>query len=68
MIIPKREEIKQRRESLGLTRCGLSRKAGLPVNAIMRIERGEGEYTHPIRAKAIAEALECQLEDVFTIK
>lgn len=68
MIIPKREEIKKRREDLGLTRCGLSRKAGLPANAIYRIESGEGEYTHPIRAKAIAEALDCELEDVFICK
>lgn len=65
MIIPKVEEIKRRRENMGLTRCGLSRKAGLPANALHRIEEGETGYTFPIRAKAIAEALECELEDVF---
>ena len=65
MIIPKVEEIRKRREEMGLTRCGLSRKAGLSINAIHRIETGESRYTHPIRAKAIAEALGCELEDVF---
>lgn len=68
MIIPKREEIKIRRKELGLTKCGLSRRAGLPANALYRIERGESEFTHPIRAKAIAEALGCELEDIFTVK
>ena len=68
MIIPKCSEIKMRREALGLNRTDLSRKAGLPDNAVLRIERGESRYTHPIRAKAIAEALECQLEDVFILK
>ncbi len=68
MIIPKVEEIRKRRESMGLTRCGLSRKAGLSTNALFRIENGESGYVHPIRARAIAEALECQLEDVFICK
>ncbi len=68
MIIPKKEEIGRRREAMGLTRCGLSRKAGLSTNALFRIESGQSSYVHPIRAKAIAEALECQLEDVFILR
>ncbi|MCM1212939.1 MAG: helix-turn-helix transcriptional regulator [Lachnospiraceae bacterium] len=68
MIIPKREEIKRRREEMGLTKCGLSRKAGLSTNALFRIESGQSSYVHPIRAYAIAVALGCQLEDVFTLK
>ncbi len=67
MIVPKTEEIKKRREDLGLTRCGLSRKAGLSTSALYRIETGESSYTHPIRARAIAEALGCRMEDVFTV-
>lgn len=68
MVIPKPEEIRKRREDLGLTRCGLSRKAGLSTNALYRIETGkDSSYTHPIRARAIAEALGCRLEDVFTV-
>lgn len=68
MVIPKREEIKKRRKELGMSKCELSKKAGLPNNAIYRIERGESEFTYPIRAKAIAEALECQIEDIFICK
>ena len=68
MIIPKKEEIGRRREAMGLTRCGLSRKAGLSTNALFRIESGQSSYVHPIRAKAIAEALGCQLEDVFILR
>ena len=68
MIIPKKDEIMRRREAMGLTRSALSRCAGLPPNALGRIERGETEYTYPIRAKAIAEALGCELEEIFLIK
>lgn len=66
MLVPKTEEIKRRRNELGLTKKGLSKKAGLPDNAILRIERGEGRFTHPIRARAIATALRCEVTDIFT--
>lgn len=65
MLVPKIEEIRRRRDELGMTKKGLSRKAGLPGNAILRIERGEGRYTYPIRARAIAKALQCDVEDIF---
>lgn len=39
MIIPKRDEIKKKRETLGMSKCGLSKKAGLPGNAIYRERR-----------------------------
>lgn len=68
MIIPRPEEIKERREKLGFLRSELSRRAGLPDNAILRIERGDTKYTYPIRARAIADALGCELEDVFIVK
>ena len=39
----------------------------LPKNAIYRIELNQARYTYPIRARAIAEALHCKVEDVFTV-
>ena len=66
MYIAKREEIKRRRVERGLNRKELSLKAGLPANAVGRIEKGENEQTHPLRARAIAEALCCGVEDIFT--
>ena len=68
MIIPKKEEIRKRREAIGLTRCSLSRQAGLSNNALYRIETGQSRYVYPIRARAIAEALGCEMEDVFVVK
>jgi len=68
MIYPKIEEIKRKREEAGLTKYGLAQKAGLPTNAIYRIESGSNDRIHPIRAKAIAEALGCSLDDVFVCK
>lgn len=66
MYIAKREELKHRRLVSGLNKKELSLKAGLPANAIGRIEKGESEQTHPLRARAIAEALQCEVEDIFT--
>lgn len=58
-------EIKKRRTELNLSKSGLSRNAGLPSNAVSRIESNVCHYIHPIRAKAIAEALGCSLYDAF---
>ena len=66
VYIAKRDEIKHRRLESGLNKKELSLKAGLPANAIGRIEKGESEQTHPLRARAIAEALRCGVEDIFT--
>ena len=66
MYSAKREEIKRRRLVNGLNKKELSLRAGLPANAIGRIEKGESERTHPLRARAIAEALHCGVEDIFT--
>ena len=66
MFIPKVEEIKRRRLEAGLSRQKLSLLAGLPKNAVYRIELDQAGYTYPIRARALAEALHCAVEDIFT--
>lgn len=65
MYAPFIEEIKKRRLEAGLNCSQLSVKAELPKNAVGRIERGESRLIHPIRAKALARALECLLSDIF---
>lgn len=65
MLVPKIDEIQRRREDAGLSRQKLSLMAGLPKNAILRIEAGRASYTYPIRARAIAKALNCQIGDIF---
>ena len=62
MLVAKRTDIQKRREAKGL-----SQQAGLPDNAVCRIERGENKYTHPLRAAAIAQALGCKVEDIFYV-
>lgn len=59
------EKLIELRSEAGLNRAQLSEKAGLPRNAISRIERGIYKSTHPIRAKAIAVALGCDINDIF---
>lgn len=65
-LYPHIKEIKLRREAAGLTKQALSRKAGLPDNAILRIENGTSARINHLRANAIAKALECKVEDICT--
>jgi Predicted transcriptional regulator with C-terminal CBS domains len=65
LMIPKTEEIKRRRMNLGLSKHRLSLISGLSGTAILRIENKKTIKTHPLRAKAIADALGCKVEDVF---
>lgn len=66
MLVAKVDEIRHRRLEAGLSRERLSILAGLPSNSVFRIERGKVSYTYPIRAKALAEALHCEVKDIFT--
>ena len=68
MIVAKIDRIKSLRLERGLNKKQLAEKAGLPSNAISRIEKGESKSIHQIRAKVIAEALGCPLEDIFAKK
>ena len=65
MLIPLREEIRKRRIEKELTMSALSKKANLPNNALYRIEKGNFKYVFPIRAIAIANALDCDISDIF---
>lgn len=65
MLYPKSEEIKRRREKMQISQRKLCELAGLPNNAIYRIETKESSYTFPIRARAIAKALKCKVADIF---
>jgi transcriptional regulator with XRE-family HTH domain len=65
MLVPKRSEICRLRTEAGLSLKKLSELAGLPSNAVFRIEKTKTGYTHPIRARAIAAALDCDLEKIF---
>ncbi len=60
------QELKRRREAAGLSMKALSKNAGLPGNAVLRIERGETKRINHLRAREIARALDCKVEDIFT--
>jgi len=66
MYIVKAGELKLRREEKELSTKMLSEMAGLPCNAVWRMENGQSPRTHPLRAKAVAEALQCKVNDIFT--
>lgn len=59
------QELKQRREAAGLSMKGLSKRAGLPDNAVLRIESGQTRRINHLRAREIAKALHCKVEDIF---
>lgn len=64
-LIPRVSEIRAKRLAAALSQHGLSRKAELGGQAINRIERGETISIHPLRAQAIAKALNCSVTDIF---
>lgn len=65
--IPKISCLRARREKCGLTRFALSKKIGMGGSALYRIETGVSPSVHGLTAKAIADALDCQIEDIFII-
>ena len=62
---PNTEQLKSLREEKGLSRFGLSKKAGMGGSALYRIETGVTESVHHLSAEAIAKALDCEVEDIF---
>lgn len=68
MLIPKVDEIVYRRIEKEMNQRELSIKAGLPCNAIYRIEAGKTKQTQELRAREIAKALNCKVSDIFTSK
>jgi len=65
-VSPKIEEIRSRRERLGWSQHQLSLRSGLSGCAICRIESRKSKRISHLRAKEIAKALQCNVEDIFT--
>lgn len=59
-------ELQRQREQAQMTPYRLAKEAGLPVNAIYRLEDGSTKMTNHLRAREIAKALQCEVEDIFT--
>lgn len=66
-LYPKIDKITKLREIAGLSRRALSQKAGLPENAILRIESGKSKKINHLRAREIAQALGCNVEDICSV-
>jgi len=66
-VTAKVEALRRRRLEQGLDMKALATKASLPGNAILRIEKCKCARTNHLRAKAIADALNCPVEDIFEI-
>lgn len=62
---PNVAEIRRKRKNLGLSKHKLSLLAGLSGTAIFRIESGSTQKVHSLRAKEIAKALNCDVNDIF---
>lgn len=65
-VTPKVEEIKKRRERFGWSQHQLSIQAGLSGCAICRIESEKTKRINHLRAREIAKALNCQVNDIFS--
>lgn len=58
-------ELQRKRESAQMTPYRLAKESGIPVNAIYRLEDGTTKMTNHLRAREIAKALRCKVEDIF---
>jgi transcriptional regulator with XRE-family HTH domain len=61
---PKGKVIAERRKALGYSKNKLSKIAGLGPLAVDRMEK-ESHLVHPLRAKAMADALGCDINEIF---
>ncbi len=59
-------ELQRQRELAQMTPYRLAKEAGLPVNAIYRLEDGTTKMTNHLRAREIAKALQCEVEAIFS--
>lgn len=61
-------EIRERRKAYGWSQHQLSLQAGLSGCAICRIESEKTKQVNHLRAKEIAKALNCEVDDIFITK
>lgn len=59
-------ELQRQREQAQMTPYRLAKEAGLPVNAIYRLEDGTTKMTNHLRAREIAKALQCEVDTIFS--
>lgn len=64
-VCPNIQEIKRLREKNGWSQHQLSLKAGLSGCALSRIESGKTQKINHLRAREIAKALGCRIDDIF---
>lgn len=66
-VTPNIDEIKKRREEFGWPQHQLSIKAGLSGCAIFRIEGEKTKRINFLRAKEIARALHCKVDEIISL-
>lgn len=59
-------ELQRQREQAAMTPYKLAKESGLPINSIYRLENGTTKLTNHLRAREIARALDCRMEEIFT--
>lgn len=57
-------KLRHQREQANMTPYRLALEAGLPLNSIYRLEDGTTKMTNHLRAREIAKALGCKVEDI----
>ena len=67
LLTVKASELQCQREKSKMTPYRLAVKAGLPRNAIYRLESGATKTTNYLRAREIARALGCKVEDICIV-
>ncbi len=60
------KELQRHRTQANMTCYRLAIEAGLSLNSIYRLEDGTTKMTSHLRAREIAKALDCKIEEIFT--
>ena len=60
------KELQRHRKQANMTCYRLAIEAGLSLNSIYRLEDGTTKMTSHLRAREIAKALDCKIEEIFT--
>jgi len=59
-------KLQYQREQAKMSPYKLAMESGLSINSIYRLENGTTKMTNHLRAREIARALDCRVEDIFT--
>lgn len=66
LLTVQQDKLIKKRKSLNMSQYRLSLLSGLSGNSVFRMENQDHRVS-PLRAKAVADALQCQIDELFYV-